>query len=140
MRKKSVLWLGFALLLWIVPAWGAQASNVMTVSAGDGKVTTADPDCDSVGAWCGWINVILPPGSQYDSATVYASTDGQNFVECPRVLNGAKYQYMDCTSLHIRYLKIKPVIATTSAGVQVNWNMVNWNNHKVWGKLVVDYH
>ena len=93
-----------------------------------------------MGAWCGWINVVLPVESQFDSASVAGSTNGQNFASCPAVLNGARYQYMDCTNIKLRFLNTKPEIVSTSSGVQINWKMVNWNSHKVWGKLVVNYH
>jgi hypothetical protein len=140
MKQTRVLLALLTVLFWVTLAWAEQTSNVMTVSAGDGKVNTTDPDCTSVGTWCGWINVVLPPGSQFDSASVAGSTDGQNFVNCPAVLNGPKYQYMDCTDIKIRFLNTKPDVVNTSSGVQVNWKMVNWNSHKAWGKLVVNYH
>jgi len=138
MRKRTIAGC-LALLLTAVMAWGTQAANVQSVSPGEGGTSDTDPDCSSAGTECGWITVVLPAGSQVDGVTAAASNDGQNFLDCPAVPHGAKYSYMDCTAMRVRYLNSQPQIVVTSSSVQVNWQLVNWNTHRVWGKLVVNY-
>ena len=133
--KSRSLWFEFLILSCAsLLAWAGQASSVEAVDGGRGTAAP-NPDCQSDGVYCNWVNVVVPNGSQIDRVTVFASVNGQSWTQCIEAPSGT---YMNCGP-GVRFLNNKPGIAPSTGGTTVTWRMLNATSHKQWGKVVVDY-
>jgi len=135
MKLRSIVFACATPLLATMLAWAGQAVAVESVQGGNGT-HNPNPDCQTDGVYCNWVNVVVPEGSQIDSALVFASVDGENWTACTPSSSGA---FMDCGK-GVRFLNLKPSTAPSTGGLNVTWKMMNLNTHKEFGKLVVNYH
>jgi hypothetical protein len=108
------------------------------VAVKGGGVTISDPKCTTSGANCTMIRIGLPAGAQYVGASVWAKNqDRVEWSPCPPHPAG----FMDCARYigYVRFLGSYPQLTTTSTGVEVQWEMINWATYPRDGMLVVDY-
>jgi len=116
-------------------AWAGQVSAVEAVDGGRGS-TSPNPDCQSDGVYCNWVNVVVPAGSQIERVSVFASIDGENWTQCTEAPSGT---YMKCMP-GVRFLSTKAGVTPGTGGITVTWRMLNATTHRQLGKLVVDFH